>query len=156
MMLYLRCLALLCVLWIGPVSFGQVITIRVIDAKNGHPLPKRDISVALLYEKGEERPSQYNGFLQLETDAHGEVRLNLPEPAPGHLSVVGRLRSESWYCGCRARVATQEVIQNGVVEGQDLAKGMPVRAEPGQISLVARRRPFFERLMYRLLAPLMS
>jgi len=48
------------------------------------------------------------------------------------------------------------VIQNGVVEGQDLAKGMPVRAEPGQISLVARRRPFFERLMYRLLVPLMS
>ncbi len=157
MMRYFRFLMWFCLLWIGPVSFGQVITIRIINAKDGRSLPKRHIWVSLLYDKSEERPSQFNGYLQLETDAHGEARLTLPEPAPGHFSVVARLKSESWHCGCWARIATKDVVKNGVVEGQGFARAaVPVRAEPGQISLVARRRPFFERFMYTMLSPLME
>ncbi len=152
-MRYLRCLAWFCLIWIGPVSSGQVITIRVINAKNGRPLPKKHIMVALLDEKTDKRLSH----LQLETDVHGEAWFRLPDPVPTKLSAVVRLKSRSWVCRCWAFVATQDVVQQGVVGGQNLNRAVtPVRAEPGQIVFVARRLPFLEQLLGTLLAPLME
>jgi hypothetical protein len=153
MMRYFRCLVWLCLLWIGPPSFGQVITIRVINAKNGHPLPKKHIMVSLRDEKNEKGSSH----LQLETDVRGEARFTLPEPIPTRLSVVVLLKSRSWRCGCSALVATEDVVQKGAVEGQNVFRtATSVRAEPGQIVFIARRLPFLEQLLGTLLAPLME
>jgi hypothetical protein len=153
MMRYFRCLAWLCLLWVGPVSLGQVITIRVINAKNGHPLPKKHIMVSLRDEKNEKGSSH----MQLETDVYGEARFTLPEPVPSRLSAVVLLKSRSWRCGCWAFGATQDVVQKGVVEGQNwIRTSMPIRAEPGQIVFIARRLPFLEQLLGTLLAPLME
>jgi hypothetical protein len=153
MMRYFRCLAWLCLLWTGPVSLGQVITIRVINANNGQPLRKKHIMVFLPDEKSEKRPSH----LQLETDGRGEARFTPPDPAPIKLSVVVFLKSRSWRCRCSAPVATPDVTQKGVVEGQDLANAaVPVKADPGQIVFIARRVPFLKRLLGALLAPLLS
>jgi hypothetical protein len=150
---YCRCLAWLCLLWIAPVSLAQVITIRVINAKNGHPLPRKNIMVSLRGEKNERGPLH----LQLKTDVRGEARFALPDPVPTRLSAVVRLKSRTWRCRCLAFVATQDAIQRGIVEGQNLAgAAAPVKAEPGEIIFVARRRPFFEELCDTLLAPLME
>jgi hypothetical protein len=150
---YFRRLVWSSLLWIGPVSLGQVITIRVINGKNGGPLPKKHIVVTLLDEKNEKGSSH----LQLETDTHGEARFTLPDPIPTRLSAVVHLKSRSWRCGCWALVATQDVTQKGVVKGQNLTKAaVPVKADPGQIVFVARRLPFLEQLLDTLLAPLME
>jgi hypothetical protein len=152
MMRYFRCLAWLCLLWVGPVSLGQVITIRVINAKNGHPLPKKHIMVFLHDEKNEKGSSH----LQLETDAYGAARFTLPDPVPIHFSALVRLSSH-WRCGCLALVATQEVIQKGLAKGQgSTGATIPVATEPGEISFAARRRPFFDWLLLTLFAPLME
>jgi hypothetical protein len=156
MLRYSRCLAWLCLLWISPVSFGQAITIRVVNSKNGRPLPKRHITVHLLYEKSEKTPLQYDALLQLKTDVHGEARFTLPEPAPTHFSALVRL-SPHWRCGCLALVTTQEVIQKGLAKGQgSTGATIPVATEPGEISFAARRRPFFDWLLLTLFAPLME
>ncbi len=151
--LCLRRLVWFCLLWISPCSIGQVITIRVINAKNGHPLPKKHIMVSLPGDKSEKRPSP----VQLETDVHGEARFTLPDSVPAKLSAVVLLRSRSWSCRCWAFVATRDVVQQGVVEGQNLANAAgPLKAEPGQIVFVARQRPFLEQLLGTLLEPLME
>ena len=153
---YSLCLAWLCFLWIGPLSFAQLITIRVINAKNGHPLPKRHIMVRLLHEKSGKGGLQYDALLQLKTDVHGEARFTLPEPAPTHFSALVRLSSH-WRCGCLALVATQEVIKKGLAKGQgSTGATIPVATEPGEISFAARRRPFFDWLLLTLFAPLME
>jgi hypothetical protein len=153
MMRYFRFPMWFCLLWIAPVSLGQVITIRVINANNGHPLPKKHIMVGMRDEKSEESLSR----LQLDTDVHGEARFELSNPVPTRLSVVVLLKSRSWRCGCSARVAAQDAVQKGAVEGQNLIRAAtPVKAEPGQIVFVARRLPFFERLLEAVLAPLME
>ncbi len=137
---YFRYLVWSLLLWISPLCFGQVIRMRVINAENGHPLPKQHISVSLLYEKNEKVPAKYDALLHLETDVDGEARFSLPEPAPAHLSATTSLTSEHWRCGCWALVVTQELIQNGIVEGQKLTTpAMQLKAEPREILFVARR-----------------
>ena len=153
MIAYFRCLAWLCLLWVGPVSLGQVITIRIINGKNGRPLSKRHITMTLLDEK----TNKISSHLNLETDAHGEARFTLPDPVPTKLSAMVHLKSRSWRCRCWAFVATQDVVQQGAVGGQNLIRAaIPVRAEPGQIVFIAHRVPFLEQLLGTLLAPLME
>jgi hypothetical protein len=131
-----------------------MIRVRVIDDTNGHPLPKQQVSISLLYEKGEKVPANYDALLQLETDVNGEVQFRLPEPAPAHLAAQVRLTSEHWHCGCTALVDTQDLIQKGLV-GPEPGHGSTrstasVKAEPGEILFVARPFTFFERLLYPL------
>jgi hypothetical protein len=148
-----RCLVWFCLLWANSFSAAQVITIRVINAKNGHPLPKKRIKVSLRDEKNEKGSSH----LQLETDVRGEARFALPDPVPTRLSAVVLLKSRSWQCRCSVFVATQDAVRKGAVAGQNLmSPATPVRAEPGQIVFVAGRRPFLEELLDTLLAPLME
>lgn len=153
MMRHLPLAAWFCWLWIAPVSYGQLITIRVINAENGHPLTKKHIMVVLLAEKGEKR----RPHLQLKTDVHGEARFMFPEPASLRFAVLVRLSSLHWSCRCSAVVTTAVAVQAGIVEGKkSISAATPVKAEPGQIVFVVRRRPFFEQLRDILLAPLME
>jgi hypothetical protein len=147
---------LVCVLLLtlGPLCFGQVVTIRVINAADGHPLQKQQVSVSLLYEKGERTPPKYDANLSLETDVNGEAHFPLPEPAPTHLSAQVRLPSEHWRCGCGVLAATEDVIQKGIVgplPGAEPKKSAaPLKGTPGEILFVARPLSFFERLLYPL------
>jgi hypothetical protein len=147
----LTCFLLLCS---SPVCYGQAITVRIINGKNGHPLPKQHVLVSLLYEGSETKPQKYDAVQQLDTDANGVARFILPDPGPAHLSVGIRLTSEHWHCGCGipALVLTKELIQKGIVESRDLGSpAKPVTAGPGEIVFVARPYTFFEILLAPLL-----
>jgi hypothetical protein len=48
---HFRCLVWFCLLWISPFSFGQVITIRIINGKNGRPLSKQRIPATVMIPK---------------------------------------------------------------------------------------------------------
>jgi hypothetical protein len=151
---YFRRITWLLLLWISPSCFGQVIKVRIINGKNGNPLPKQQIAVSLLYEEGEQKPAKYDALLRDNTDAKGVAQFDLPAPSPAHLSVGARLASEYWHCGCDipALVVTKELIQKGIVVGRELGSpATSVKAEPGEILFVARPLSFFERLFYPLL-----
>ena len=145
---------LVCVLLllVGPLCFAQVVTVRVVNAADGHPLQKQQVSVSLLYEKGEKTPAKYEANLSGETDANGEAHFTLPEPAPPHISAQVRLTSEHWRCGCGVLAATGDVIQKGIVGplpgGESKKAAASLKAAPGGILIVARPLSFFERLLY--------
>jgi hypothetical protein len=151
---YFRYLSWYLVLWLSPFCLAQGVTVRVIDATNGHPLQKQQISVSLLYDKGERTPAKYDATLSLETDINGEAQFTLPEPAPVRFAAQVRLTSEHWHCGCTALVTTQDVIHKGIVAAEPghTSKKSTVAAQvaPGEILFVARPLTFFERLLYPL------
>jgi hypothetical protein len=78
---YCRCIVWFLALWLSPWCCSQVVSIRVVNANDGHPLARQNVSVALLYEKGEKTPAKYDPNLSLEADGNGEVQFRLPEPA---------------------------------------------------------------------------
>ncbi len=147
-----RCLRyvtwLLLVLFSSP-CFGQVIKVRLVNIKNGHPIQKQKITVSLLYEKSQKAPAKYDARVYLETDANGQTQFDLPEPPPAHLDVRVTLSSGHWHCGCMALTDTQDVIQKGVtVVRPDPGSKAPLIAKAGEILFTARPYTFIERLLY--------
>jgi hypothetical protein len=149
-----RYLALILPLWLGPACLAESVTIRVINASDGRPLQNQEVSVSLLYEKGQAAPTKYDANLALRTDAAGQVTFVVPAPAPAHISAQVRVAPSRWRCGCGVLVATQELIRDGVVgplPAADTGKSpAPFKAAPGEILFVARPLSFWERLMYPL------
>ena len=146
---YYRCIVWFPLLWLSPLSFGQAVKIRIVNANHGQPLPKQKVSVALLYEKGEVTPANYDTNLKLETDGNGEVQFILPEPAPVHFAVRVRLTSKHWHCKCVALVSTQVAIEQGIVQtpGPELSKSATsAGAGPGVVLFIARPFTFLERM----------
>jgi hypothetical protein len=155
---FFRYLVCVLVLWFGPFCFvcrGEAVTIRVINSDGGRPLQKQQVSVSLLYDKGEKTPAKYDANLNLETDVNGEVHFVLPEPAPAHLAVRILIDWGHWDCGgaCGVLAASQDVIDRGIVESAaDRKKPAASRkAIPGEILFVARPLSLLERLLYPLL-----
>jgi hypothetical protein len=151
---YSACLFAVLAPRLTPLIFSQVLTIRVINAANGSPLPRERASISLLYEGNEKAPAGYQSVLELETDSNGEARFKLPMPPPAHLSVRVRLTSEHWRCGCAALVSTQAIMKEGLVVpvARHTSGGSlhPVKAEAGQILFLARRLTFLERILFPL------
>jgi hypothetical protein len=151
---YLRCLICFFLVWLNAMCFGQVITVRIINGRNGHPLPRRSILFSPLYDKSEKAPAKYDANVRMETDSNGEAQFNLPAPLPVRVSVGVGLDFEHWRCLCAAPlfVRTQDVIQKGIVEGSEFAMtATPLKAAPGQIVFVARPITLFERILSPLL-----
>jgi hypothetical protein len=146
-----RLMIWLLLLWISPSCFGQVIRIRVVNGKNGQPVPKQQFEVSLLYDGSEIKPAKYDAQQNLDTDANGVAQLILPKPAPAHFAVVGRLTWQYWRCECAApaMLTTTELTQKGIVFGLSLSAAS-VKAEPGEIVFVVLPTTFLERLFYPL------
>jgi hypothetical protein len=149
---YLRCLGWLFLAWSSSVCFAQVITVRIINDKNGRALPGQRISVALFYRDGETAPQKYDSKLSLETDANGVARFTLPQPPPAHLWVGAGLPSQYWFCSCNTRAfeGTQEIIEKGSGGRIDSKSKVP-DAKPGEIVFDARPYNLFYRILYPLL-----
>jgi hypothetical protein len=142
-------------LWISPCCFGQIIRVRIINGENGHPLPKQQVSVSLLYEKGEQKPARYDEVLNLETDVNGEAHFKLPEPPPVHFSAQVRVDWSRWKCGCGVLGSTDDLIQKGILGPEPTTNPKNsdalFTAVSGEVLFVARPLTIFERLLYPLL-----
>ncbi len=141
---------LLFLLWFNPFCLAQVITVRVIDIRNGHPLEKLQVSISLFYEKGQPKPAKYDKIIKLETDMEGKAQINLPEPPPGYLSFGITMSSEHWHYAPITTVKTEQLIQQGIVvdvPAERKKSDFPVKAKPGEIIFPARPHSFFHRLV---------
>jgi hypothetical protein len=149
--------------WSSGFCIAQVITVRVINEKNGRALSGQDISVSLSYRKGEIvahsgdsdlhlKADEYL-TLHLKTDGDGVARLDLPQPLLAQLWAGAGLPSQYWRCSCAtpAFAATPDVIEKGIVERLDSKNPKIPDAKPGEIIFVARPYNLFERLMAPLL-----
>lgn len=151
------CLACLLLLCYGPFCLAQDVTVRVINAENGHPVQKQAISVSFLYDKkyDKEIPAKYDLVLNLETDVNGEAHFKLPEPPPVHFSAQVRMDWSRWKCGCGILGSTDDLVQKGIVgpvaTTDSKNSAALVKAVPGEILFVARPLSFFERLLGPLL-----
>jgi hypothetical protein len=142
---------LLSILLLSPFCLAQTIIVRVINAKNGHPLQKQEISISIGYDKGEVAPATYEKSIAVETDIEGKAQFKLPDPPPKWLSFRIRLSSEHWHYASRATERTQELIEHGIVisvPGKPKESDVPIKAVPGEIIFPARPFTFFERLLF--------
>ena len=140
--------ALVWLIVVSSVCFAQELKVRVINGKDGQPLPKQAVTVQFLNDT----PVTASSPLRLETDPNGEVRFGIPKPLPEHLNVRVALTSEYWHCGCWVMADTSKVVQEGITQPA-LSKGakandVPAKAEPGEILIIARPFTFGERLLY--------
>jgi len=146
---YLVCVFLLA---LGHSCLAQTATIRVINANDGRPLQRQHVSVSLLYDKEGTAPTKYVANLIFEIDVNGEVHFVLPAPVPTHVSAEVRLTSEHWRCGCGVVVATEDLIQKGIVgplpDGQSKNSAAPIKAVHGEILFVACPLSFLERILH--------
>jgi len=140
-----------------PVSscLGQPATVRVVDVHDGRPLQKEKVSVAFLYEKGQKTLGEHQPNIHGETDANGELQIQIPEPEPAHISVMVHVTSEYLLCGCWVLGDTKDLIQKGIVGPPPSTKweksDAAVKAAPGEVLVQARPMRFFERLFYPIM-----
>ena len=131
------------ILLIAPPCLAQDVSVRVVSAADGHPLPKVPVFVRHM------ATAQHD--LRLETDRKGEARFVLPDSAPPYIRVDVSVSRTRWECGCFAEGYTADVMQKGVVEAPAV-RGKPhtaagaLTAAPGEILIALRPLSFFEGL----------
>ena len=127
---------------------AQDLSVQLIDARDGHPLPNRPLTVTFIREGAE----SFDGF-SLKTDASGKAVFRLPSPIPHHVQLnaydlypcyqlttldVGVLKTAGIVSRCSKQ--SQACRCNFSKE----ADGM--KATPGQILLFARPETLWERI----------
>jgi hypothetical protein len=128
---------------------AQNIKIRAINAEDGKPLAKQDVTVNLIYEKKENAPPNIEWTLHLSAGADGTVSLPLPAPAPDRLWVQVDSIPQHWRCACYVLANTQDVISKGLtlLGNWKMTPSVDAHPRPGQIVFSARPPTFFERLL---------
>lgn len=124
-------------------GFAQELTIRVVNAANGHPLTKVPVFVRHM------GVGQHD--LRLETDGTGDARFTPPDGGPPYIRVDVSVSRTRWDCGCFAEGYTADVIQKGVVaapaiRGKPTTEGGALKSAPRQILIALRPLSFSERL----------
>ncbi len=141
------------VLAFGYHCHAQVITVWVVDQRNGHPQMDKPVSLTYKDERG--MPTKVAPWLK--TDADGKARFTLPEPFPARLTVYVSLEAEHWWCGCSVSAATSDVVKNGLVGPEDgyvRGKAWRVKPLPGEVIILARPWGVLARILIPILAPL--
>jgi hypothetical protein len=130
--------ACLLVAFIPSASFCQtrrILTVRVLDARNGKPLSH--VPLGLSWLKGPQLPT-------VETNDAGIAAFHLPDPLPG-----GRARLSSFFIDMCSdwEVSIDQVSAKGIVGenncGEAKFSGNP---NPGELVIFARRLNVFQRI----------
>jgi hypothetical protein len=144
LVMIIRILNCVLLMLVAVPCFGQEITVRVVNAADGHPLKRVSISVRAM------AAGEHN--LRLVTDDNGVAKFTLPQPAPTHFTVDVLISPTHWDCPCIGGGYTDEVIQKGIVVAPGKTSGVAsLKATPGQILIPVRPLSFFERIYMSLI-----
>jgi hypothetical protein len=160
---YIPCLALLLFSYVNVPSFGQTVSIRLVDLTNGGPVTNRHIYVSgisgksAMKEEDERRKlmtKPLTADLSLVTDRKGEATFDLQKPLPAYFYVRAAMSGAHWDCTCLVRVSTEEMVQKGLVVMSPYAerKGkLSVHPRPSEILFGLRQTPWWVQLLWPLL-----
>jgi hypothetical protein len=138
------------VLLLSSVCFAQQITIRVVNSSDGRPLPGWKVEVFFVnHTQGKDA---VQGPHHLQTDANGMAQFTLPQPIPEVLDVYAFPQTEKWYSGS-VKADTAIVMQKGTQSKGTKIRGS-VRADPGQILILAKRVTLWDKWIRTILGPL--
>jgi hypothetical protein len=138
------------ILFLIPFCFAQDITIRVVNAQKGHPLPKFQGIVQLFYEKNDQ-PNIVN--IDFETNENGIAQFALPEPEPTRIFARLHIDYAHWTCPWAAFGTIQDLIQKGFLETlpKYSKSAVHLHETPGEVIFLVHRLNFCERIMYQLM-----
>jgi hypothetical protein len=146
---------IMCAALLFPASLSicsaQEFSVCLVDARNGHPLPNETVTITFT-----ENESSLKG-LTVKTDANGTATFQLSTPLPPNVLV----RNYDLYpCYQLTSTNTQALKQSGLVSRcskQDQAcrcnfskEASEIKANPGQIVLLARPETVWEKIQARL------
>ena len=133
------------------ICYAQEFSVRLIDARNGHPLSNETVTITFT-----ENQKALKGF-SVKTDAHGSAAFQLPSPLPPNVLV----RNYHLYpCYNWTSTNTELLKQSGLVsrcskEDQECRcvfdkEASEIKAKPGEIVLLARPETLWEKIQARL------
>lgn len=135
------------VLWLSQICLAQSVTVRVVNELNAKPLANQSVLVQFLFHD----PSKTSSVLRFETDANGETRFSLPEPAPERMDVEISLASKYWHCSCWVTADTETIIHSGLLQVPKTEPPVhpfpPANKEPGRVIFIARPYAALEMLL---------
>lgn len=157
---YISWFVMLFVFCVNAASFGQRVTIRVIDI-NQRPFKNKQVYISGLSgqaaSKRDERlkltRKPIRADLSLLTDSKGEVAFELPSPAPTYVYVRPVFSERVWDCTCFVRVITDELFKKGfILISSAPRKKLKTSIQPnaGEILFVMGRTPLWWQLLYPL------
>jgi len=147
-------------------SFAQTIVFRVINGASQKPLGNLDVYVkgisgTVAGEEEERRSLSVKPFkpdLRAVTDRNGEIRFELPNPAPPYFYVRAKVTESEWDCDCTVRVRANELTQKGsVIDTPHMTSGAGDQNIPApqpkqdEILLILHPTPWWVRILWPLL-----
>ena len=132
------------ILALQTLTFGETLSVKVIDARTGGGVPGREVQLQL-WDVHSGR-YEMRDMLRANTDQNGVAAFHLPVPLPH--DVIAMLNFGNWArCAFAERHSTDNVLLHGAVEGASCGeKNIQVHPDPGMLYLFARPRTFWESL----------
>jgi len=155
---YIPWFVLLFLCCVNPASFGQRVTIRVINL-NETPFKNKQVYVSGLSAQAASWKEEHlkltgkpiRADLSLLTHSKGETAFDLPSPPPAYVYVRPVFNERVWDCTCLIRVPTDELLQKGFIFISSAArkKAKPsIQPKAGEVLFVMRRTPLWWQLLY--------
>ncbi len=143
---------------VNAASFGQRVTIRVINL-NGRPFKSKQVYISGLSSqagsKNDERlkltGKPIRADLSLLTDSKGETAFDLPNPTPAYVYVRPVFSKRVWDCTCFVSVTTDKLLQKGFILISSPSRKKPkpsIQPKAGEILFVMGRTLFWWWLLY--------
>jgi hypothetical protein len=137
-------------------SFGQRVTVRVIHFDET-PFGNKQVYVSAQAASWKEARLKLTGKpiradFSLLTDSKGETAFDLPNPLPAYIYVRPVFSKRVWDCTCLIRVATDELLQKGLIFFSfpaERKKASPsIQPRPGEVLFVMKQTPLWWQLLY--------
>jgi hypothetical protein len=142
----MQCLAILLVLCLGPLCFGESVVVQVLNGRDGTPVPDQFVTMKLRNANATTMVA-----LNSRTDANGEARFQLPQTLPTALDVEVALTQPGLHCPSHLLGNTERVMHDGLMvaarmHGSKLSA--PIQTAPGHIVFVARPSLLLEKVLF--------
>jgi hypothetical protein len=134
-------------------SSAQEISVRLLNAKSGKPLPK--VALTMFSYNGDVKFERGKSFPKWKTpdettDSQGRAVFHLPEARPEHINFLVGEPWNFWGCCCRQPLSPESVLRSGeIAQYDEHTCGRLTRhatAQPGEVIIFERKMTFWDRV----------
>jgi hypothetical protein len=145
-----KCLALLLVLSLAPLCFGESVVVEVLNGGNGQPVPGQVVTMSFHYAKVE-GAKDHVVVVSRSTGEDGAALFAMPSGGPEILEIAVNLKAAFLHCSCRAVTSTESVTREGLMLSSRILgskSSVPTPQKPGHVIFVARPAKLFEKVLF--------